>query len=246
VLRYIKGYKGNVVELVTIGIVIVALVALGLGFFGLFRSWQLRWGATREEIVRNMPGDEVVPHPTFNATRAVAINAQPEDIWPWIVQIGFGRGGWYTWDFLDNLGHHSAERIVPEFQHIQVGDLIPLGPGANSGMRVKGFVVDRWILWWDKKNELTTWIWTLEPMSDGTTRLVTRVRLGSSWRHPVSAVWLLLVEVADFPMMRKCLLNIKRRAEVLALATVSKTTPTFSSQPMVALEEVDSDRRSGW
>jgi len=211
--------------MVTIVIVIVAIVIVGLGFFGLYRPWQLRWGATREEVARSMPGDEVVPRPTFNTTRAVTVRAKPKDIWPWIVQIGFGRGGWYSYDLLDNLGHHSAERIVPEFQHIEAGDLIPMGPGEDSGIWVKEFVPNRWMLWWNKKNDLSTWIWALDPMPDGSTRLVTRVRSRSSWGHPISAfVWLLMLEVADFPMMRKCLLNIKRRAEALALGSVSPAT----------------------
>jgi hypothetical protein len=62
-------------------------------------------------------------------------------------------------DLLDNIGRHSAERVVPELQHIDVGDLIPLGPGENSGMRVKEFLPDRSILWWDEMNRLTTWAW---------------------------------------------------------------------------------------
>jgi hypothetical protein len=75
------------------------------------------------------------------------------------------------------------------------------------------------MVWWEK-NQLTTWAWTLDPMPDGSTRLVTRVRARSSWRHPATAIWLLLTEVADFPMMRKCLLGIKRRAEALELENV--------------------------
>jgi hypothetical protein len=192
---------------------VVAVLLAGVVFFGLYRPWQLRWGSTREEAARSMPGDEVVPRPTFNATRAVTVDARPEDIWPWIVQIGFGRAGWYSYDILDNLGHPSAERIVPELQHVEIGDLIPLGPGKDSGMRVKAFEPKRWILWWDNKNQLTTWAWALDPMPGGSTRLVTRVRSRSSWRHPTTAIWLVLTEVADFPMMRKCLLGIKRRAE---------------------------------
>ena len=213
------------VGVVSIGIVLFAVIVVGLGFYGMYRPWQLKWGATREEVARSMPGDEVVSLAMFNATRAVTIRAQPEDVWPWIAQMGFGRGGWYSYDVLDNLGHHSAERIVPELQHLEAGDLIPMGPGADSGMRVKGFVVDRWILWWDGKNQLMTWAWALDPLPDGNTRLVTRVRSRSSWSH-VSGVWLPLVEVADFPMMRKCLLNIKRRAEVLALARDTEATRT--------------------
>jgi hypothetical protein len=201
--------------MVPIGIV-VAVVAFAVAFFGLYRPWHLKWGATPEDLARSMPGDEIVPRPIFNATRALTIDARPEDIWPWIVQIGFGRAGWYSVDLLDNLGRHSSERIVPEFQHIAVGDLIPLGPGEGSGMFVKEFLPDRSMLWWTGKDGQTTWAWGLYPTSNGATRLVTRVRVPFSWRRPVSGVWLVLDEVADFPMMRKCLLGIKRRAEARA------------------------------
>jgi hypothetical protein len=200
--------------MVTIWSVVICGGLGSLAFFVLYRPWHMGWGATCEELARSMPGDEVVPRPTFNSTRAVTISAQPEDVWPWLVQIGFGRAGWYSYDLFDNLGRQSAERIIPEFQHIQNDDLIPIGPGANSGMRVKEFEVDRSILWWSTKDPHTTWAWTLDPAPDGGTRLVTRVRSRSSWAHPSSMVWRLMSEVADFPMMRKCLLGIKRRAEV--------------------------------
>jgi hypothetical protein len=197
-----------------IGLVVVAIALPVIGFFALYRPWHLRWGSTPEEIAHGMPGDEVVLAPTFSATRAVTVKQRPEAIWPWIVQIGFGRAGWYSYDVLDNLGHHSAERIIPELQHIEVGDLIPVGPGENAGMRIKAFEPNQWVLW-SEPNQLTTWVWSLEPTTSGHTRLITRVRSRSSWRHPTTAIWLLLVEVADFPMMRKCLLGIKRRAEAL-------------------------------
>ena len=209
------------VTLRTVGIAVIAAV---LGFFALYRPWQLKWGSTGEEVGGSMPGDEVVPNPTFNATRAVTISAPPEKIWPWIVQIGFGRAGWYSYDLLDNFGRHSAERIVPELQHIDVGDLIPMAPGENAGMRVKDFVPNQSILWWDEETQLTTWAWALNEMPDGKTRLVTRVRSRSSLGHPATVIWLLLVELADFPMMRKCLLGIKRRAEASTPGNVSSTT----------------------
>jgi len=205
---------------VTVALAAIAVGLAGIGFFALYRPWQLRWGASREEVARSMHGDEVVPAPIFNATRAVTIEARPEDVWPWILQIGFGRAGWYTYDLLDNMGRHSAERLEPELQHMEVGDLVPMGPGKDAGMRVKGFETNRWMLWWDK-NHLTTWLWNLDPMPDGSTRLVTRVRARPSWRHPTTAMWLLLFEVADFPLMRKCLLGIKRRAEALVPEGVS-------------------------
>jgi hypothetical protein len=200
-------------SIVTVGVAVLAIIILaGAGFFFVYRPWHLRWGATREEVDRTMPGDEVVPAPIFNGTRGVTIEARPEAIWPWIVQIGFGRAGWYSYDLLDNFGRHSAEGLVPELQHIAVGDLIPMAPGKNSGMRVKEFEAGRSMLWWEK-HHLTTWAWALDPLPGGRTRLVTRVRARPSWRHPSTAFWLLLVEVADFPMMRRCLLGIKRRAE---------------------------------
>jgi hypothetical protein len=192
------------------------MAMIGAGFFGFYRPWQMNWGATAEEVARSMPGDEVVPFPTFNATRAVTIEAPPEVIWPWIAQIGFGRAGWYSYDLLDNLGRHSAENLIPELQQIAVGDPIPMGPGGSTGAWVKDFEVDRSILWWHQKTKQSTWVWTLDPMPDGTTRLVTRIRSRSTWRHPSTVMWLPIVEVADFPMMRKCLLGIKRRAERLA------------------------------
>lgn len=197
-----------------IGLVVAAVVLSGIGFFALYRPWHLMWGSTQEEVARGMPGDEVVLAPTFSATRAVTVKGRPEAIWPWIVQIGFGRAGWYSYDVLDNLGHHSAERIIPELQHIEVGDLIPVGPGENAGMRIKAFEPNQWVLW-SEPNQVTTWVWSLEPTPSGHTRLITRIRSRSSWRHPTTAIWLLLVEVTDFPMMRKCLLGIKRRAEAL-------------------------------
>src|ERR1700726_1185039 len=111
--------------MVPIGIVVV-IVVLAVAFFGLYRPWHLKWGATAEDLARSMSGDDIVRRPIFNATRVVTIDARPEDIWPWIVQIGFGRAGWYSIDLFDNLGRHSSERIMPELQHMEVGDLVPL------------------------------------------------------------------------------------------------------------------------
>jgi hypothetical protein len=213
--------------MVMIGILTMVGLILGLAFFVSYRPWQLTWGASLQEVSGRMLGDEVAPHPTFDATRAVTVDAPPEDIWPWIVQIGFGRAGWYSYDILDNFGRHSAERILPELQHIEAGDLIPMGPGEETGMWVKEFVPGRSIVWEDA-NHLTTWAWALAPMPDGGTRLVTRVRSGSSWRKPMTLVWLLMVEVGDFPMMRKCLLGIKRRAEALA-STAGRRSPSATA-----------------
>jgi len=199
--------------MVTFGIVAVAVIGAAVVFFVFYRPWQLTWGATAEELARRMPGDEIVRHPIFNATRAVTVNARPEYIWPWIVQIGFYRAGWYTYDLLDNAGRRSAERIAQELQHMNVGDLVPMGPGKSAGIWVKEVVPNRSMVWWGKKDETTTWVWSLDSLPDGKTRLLTRVRAPLFLSQPLTIVWLVMFELADFPMMRKLLLGIKRRVE---------------------------------
>ena len=161
-----------------------------------------------------MPGDDIVARPVFNATRAVTVNARPEEIWPWLVQIGFGRAGWYSYDILDNLGRHSSEEILPEYQHLEPGDLIPLGPGAESGLFVKEIRPNESMVWCERKKQATSWVWWLYPIDDEHTRLVTRVR-NDYHRRGLSnfVLGLLLIEPADFPLMRKCMLGIKRRTE---------------------------------
>lgn len=195
---------------VAIGVPVVGAALLG-GYVRLLRPWQMRWGATDAEVARAMPGDDVVTHPTFNATRAVTIQARPEEIWPWLVQIGMTRAGWYSYDWIDNLGRASAERIIPDLQHVAVGDLIPISPNGKVGVYVKAFEPNRWMLWGGKEGD-DTWCWGLYPQDDSHTRLISRNRILYRWTSP----WILfnlLLDVGDIVMMRKCLLGIKRRAE---------------------------------
>ncbi len=187
--------------------------------FLVYRPWHLRWGSTDEEVSRSLPGDDVVIDPTFDATRAVTVNATPDAIWPWIVQMGYGRAGWYTYDLLDNFGRRSADAIVPSLQGVAVGDVVPMGPGG-AGLRVKDFVPCEWLLWWDGAGR-STWLWSLTETAPGQTRLVTRIRTRYRWTHPSILFALLLMEPWDFPMMRKCLLGIKQRAE-----STDEQTPT--------------------
>lgn len=195
------------------GAAAVGVAALG-GYLRFLRPWQVRWGATDDDVARAMPGDDVVAHPTFNATRAVTVAAQPEQIWPWLLQIGVGRAGWYSYDLLDNLGRPSAKRIVPEWQHVAVGDVIPMSPNGKVGPWVKAFDPNRWMLWWDNYGDMT-WCWDLYPLDKSRTRLLTRVRMRYHWTSPL-ILFELLVEFADIAMMRKCLLGIKWRAERLS------------------------------
>jgi len=192
-------------------IIVSTLIVLVLTYLALIRPWQLRWGATNDEIKRTMPGDDIVGEPSFNATRAVAINAPAENIYPWIVQMGVTRAGWYSYDLLDNLGRPSAESILTEHQTIQVGDVIPMSPDGKQGMRVKDFSENKWMLWWDNKGD-SSWVWEIQPEGEAHSRLVTRVRV--KYRLFSSAIaFNVLVEFFDILMMRKCMLGIKRRAE---------------------------------
>jgi len=90
--------------------------------------WQLRWGATDIEVAREMPADDFIVNPTFNATRAVTVDTPPEMIWPWLLQIGHKRAGWYSYDWIDNLGKPSATRVIPGLQDLKESDLIPVSP----------------------------------------------------------------------------------------------------------------------
>jgi hypothetical protein len=176
------------------------------------RPWHLTWGSTTQEVALAMPGDEIVKHPTFNATRAITIEAQPQEIWHWLVQVGCKRAGWYSYDWIDNLGIPSAERILPEFQNLSVGDTIPMSPDGKQGLVVSAIDPNRSMLW-EGKN--TTWAWRLYKLDEKHTRLVTRVRM----HYDLTSRWIifdLVFDPGDFVMMRKMLLGIKRRAEASA------------------------------
>jgi len=179
-----------------------------------YRRWHLRWGATDAEVDETLPGDDMCPDPNFAFTRAITIAARPEDIWPWLVQIGFGKAGWYSYDLLDNLGRHSSEEIIPELQHLEVGDVIPMGIVVNdtTTFKVKDFRTNEWLLWEHLGDQ---WVWVLRPIAETTTRLITRGRQRYHWRSPMLVSELILMEIGDFFMMRKLLFNLKRRSERL-------------------------------
>jgi hypothetical protein len=186
-------------------------VGAAAAYIWIIRPWHLRWGATDEEVERTMPGDDVVLQPTFNATRGVTITANPEDIWPWLLQLGSKRAGFYSYDWIDNAGIPSSELILPEFQQISLADFIPMTPDGKQGMWVKDFKANEYILWWDKKGN-ATWLWQLLPLDNANTRLITRLRVKYDWTPPW-VFYYLVQDVGDIVMMRKCLLGIKRRVE---------------------------------
>jgi hypothetical protein len=173
------------------------------------------WGATREEATRPMPGDELCPRPQLNATRAVTVAAGPQDIWPWLVQWGWHRAGFYSYDLLDNLGRPSARQILPQFQHLAVGDWVPMGgkPTPSTAYRV-ALLEPGTLMLWAKPGG--SWLWLLEPGGAGGTRLITRLRSRYAWARPTIVTELILMEIGDPFMMRKCLLGTRQRAEQLA------------------------------
>jgi hypothetical protein len=189
-------------------LVVVALAAYLL----IIRPWHLTWGATDEEVSRPMAGDAIVPDPSFNGTRAVTIKASPEDIWPWLLQMGYLRAGFYSYDSLDNKGVPSAERIMPEYQHLRVGDEIPVSEG--SFVTVVSMDPHRSMVWKFQSGAWgnSTWAWGLYPQDKKHTRLITRLRIKYNW-FSSSIVSMLMVDVVELVMMRKCLLGIKRRVE---------------------------------
>src|ERR1051325_10638506 len=113
---------------------LVMLTVAGLYWFPL-RRWMNQWGATPSDLARVMAGDSLLADWTYSGTTAVTVNAAPEYIWPWLVQMGYQRGGLYSYDWLDRLFGYldrpSATRLLPEFQQLAVGDRIPLGRGPS-------------------------------------------------------------------------------------------------------------------
>jgi hypothetical protein len=177
--------------------------------------WCRTWGATDDEVTRAMPGDRFVTLPSYETTLGVTINTTPEAIWPWLLQMGYGRGGLYSYDWLDRLFGYldapSADRILPQWQHLAVGDEIPIGGG--DGFPVKAIEPRRSLVLGGHREDVE-WSWELAllPLNMERTRLISRNRV---WIPPrlLSRFMMLFIEPAAFVMTRKMLLGIKRRAE---------------------------------
>ncbi|HEX9422938.1 MAG TPA: hypothetical protein VF899_06820 [Pyrinomonadaceae bacterium] len=179
----------------------------------LIRPWHLRWGATDEEVNMPLPGDEFVGDPKLNATHAITINAPAADVWPWLVQLGQRRGGFYSYSWLENLvgcDMHNANRIVPEWQDLKVGDEVWLHPKAPP-LRVLAIEAGRAIVL-EK-----CWSFVLHPIDENTTRLIIRGRgeFNPDFKNGLLnlLLWRGIFEPAHFIMERKMLLGIKQRAE---------------------------------
>lgn len=205
----------------------VAIGAAAAAYARVLRPWSLQWGAEEQEIQRVLPGDELVSNPRTGYTRAVTIHAPIEQVWQWVIQIGENRGGLYTHEWLESLfgGHgYNAERILPEFQDIQVGDYVFLyanGPGFAAAIiePPHTFVLQTIN---NGTAEFTKSVahdgihgsvaFILEPRPDHQTRLIMRSRLDYEPTRFYETMWG-MVEPVDFVLGRKTLLGIKERAE---------------------------------
>jgi hypothetical protein len=160
-----------------------------------------------------MPGDDMLRGAQFRPTRAITIDAPPTAVWPWLVQVGFGRAGFYSNDLLDNFARPSLREIDHKLQQLEVGQWVSMSPtpSERTAWKVDSFVQNEWLLW---RKPDSTWSWVLRNLGGGRTRLVTRVHVRYDCSSPASAAFgLVLMELGDFAMMRRMLQGIKQRAE---------------------------------
>ncbi|WP_225741356.1 SRPBCC family protein [Halorussus halophilus] len=224
------------------GLGLLAGFALAGVYHFVVRPWHNRWGTVEGEAAESLPGDDLLPDATKQVTHAVEIDAPAEEVWPWLVQIGQDRGGFYSYDWLENLvgaDIHNVERIVPEYQHLDKGDTIRLAPveypvqSPESVPRVVQLDPERAIVLQPPgENPAWTWAFVLDTVDADTTRLLARMRsrpakssLGLFAGRPVlsSVLDYVFWEPAHFVMERKMLRGIKRRAE--RRRTTKESTP---------------------
>ncbi len=194
------------------------------------RPWYLRWGMRDDEKQLALPGDEFVRHPNYETTRAMTIYAPASRVWQWLVQIGVGRGGFYTYDVLENiagLNIHSANEIRPEWQNLQVGDVIRISPVTPLKVKVlepnHAFVLHTTMSLLTAElvdandssaTEFIDWSWAfvLDEIAPMTTRLIVRVR-GNYKPEAFQLVIPFVLEPIHFLMERGMMQGIQSRAE---------------------------------
>jgi hypothetical protein len=166
-----------------------------------------RWGATDAEVARTMPGDELLPSHAASTTRAVTIDAPPGRVFPWLLQIGYGRGGWYSYDWLDNDGRRSADGIEPQLQRLAPGDRIQMMPGV--GPTVREIEPNSHIV---SAGDSDSWSLVVEALDGDRSRLISRWR--QNWpRTPATFAWIAISDPGAFVMEQKMLRTIRRLAE---------------------------------
>jgi hypothetical protein len=194
------------------------------------RRWQLRWGATGQEAGGFLPGDDIIANPDLTATRAITVDTPAGQVWPWIAQIGQGRGGFYSYDFLENLvgcDIHSADRIVPSWQDVGPGDQVRLAPQVALAVAAvepgQSLVLRGGVPMGSTSPPYDfSWAFVLKGEPGGATRLLVRERY--AFVRPWARVLVEPVEAVSFVMSQKMLRGIRDRAERSA-ATAESPAP---------------------
>ncbi|WP_439657779.1 SRPBCC family protein [Lentzea sp. HUAS TT2] len=196
------------------GLVLGAAAAAVASYPLLWRKWCVTWGATDDEAQSTLPGDDLLRRPDLLTTRAITIAAPPSRIWPWLVQMGSGRGGAYTYDWIENLfglNMHSADEILPEFQDLHVGEVLPVGEGGPT-LLVEILEPDHALV---LRSDDGRWVWAfvLHEVVGGT-RLISRNRITvPDASLPVRWFNQLVMEPGSLVMEQKMLRGIEQRAE---------------------------------
>lgn len=214
----------------------LALFALVMAAYLLWaRPYQLNLGSTYQEVKQSMPGDQLDPNPEFFATRSITISGTPEEIWPWLLQMGYGRAGYYAYDILENQGSprgiSSADRILPEFQQFKVGDEVPINSVAH--MEFYAIEPNKYLIW-TGTNHQGSFIWALYPVDADHTRLVSRIRWSFHWTEPRMLALDLFTEFTDHLAVREILQGVKGRVEH-QIAPIARINTQFVVYVMAAL-----------
>jgi hypothetical protein len=216
------------------GIAGALAIAVAVVLSPLLRPWYTRWGASQDEADRPLPGDEIVPTPKSEMTLAVDVRAPLERVWPWFVQIGCQRAGWYSYDLLDNGGVPSANRLLLEHQQLEIGDVIKAMPAGEFGFPVAAIQPGECITLGGVLNTRTgesvldpnrlpesyfggDLTFYLEPLGDSATRACFRQRLDWNPNLLNTMAYRVFMEPVSFVMARKMLLGIRARAERMAV-----------------------------
>lgn len=206
-----------------------AFVASGVAYFALVRPKVRGWGLDPHEAELPLPGDELISDPSHVETRGITIHAPVSKVWPWLVQMGFGRAGWYSYGQLD--ANAATESVMPQFQQLAAGEIMPTHPGG--GFLVKVVERERALVLYTDTDLLrsqaqrgedesypelkASWAFYLQP-EDGGTRLIERFRAKTPGSGPATAVLGEIMGTGIVLMTRKQMLSIKERVERLELA----------------------------
>lgn len=212
-----NGYNPTIVEEGLGALAIAASIVSS----PIIRPWYSQWGATKSEVSMALPGDDLVPKPVLESTRAITIQTSASNVWPWLVQMGQGRGGLYSYQRLENLigcDIHNADHILPEFQDLKIGDKVRLGPEGYPAFDVHDIKPERSLVLIGiipGASMPTTWVWNflLNPIDESSTRMILRSRLGCESSLGNTIMWRVFTDPISFNMERKMLQGIKVRAK---------------------------------